>query len=138
MSDIGRARRAHGVRVLAGAVLLSGLLVGCGRGTSNLAVTGLPPAVPPAPPALTTSFQGAVAAVDAEAGIVVVDVSIVWTPVIKGGAHERRVLVDHQTHWDPAPVALGDLRVGGEVQVEALDAVEGVWQAVKVQLLDID
>jgi hypothetical protein len=35
-------------------------------------------------------------------------------------------------------VALGDLRVGGELQVEALDAVEGVWPAVKVQLLDID
>ncbi len=138
MSDVQRARRAQAISVFAGAVLLSGLLVGCGRGTSNLAVTGLPPAVPPAPPAPTTSFQGAVAAVDAEAGIVVVNVSIVWTPVIKGGAHERRVLVDHQTQWDPAPVALGDLRVGGELQVEALDAVEGVWPAVKVQLLDID
>ena len=137
MSPVGRARSSQAVRVFAGAVLLSGLLVGCGRGTSEVAVTGLPPAVP-APPAPTTSFQGSVASVDAESRIVVVNVSIVWTPVIKGGAHERRVLVDHHTQWEPGPLPLHDLRVGGEVQVEALDAVEGVWPAVKVQLLDIE
>jgi hypothetical protein len=137
MSHVGRARSSQAARAFAGAVLLSGLLVGCGRGTTDLAVTGLPPAVP-APPVPTTSFQGSVAAVDAEARILVVNVSIVWTPVIKGGAHERRVLIDHQTRWDPGPVELGDLLVGDEVQVEALDDVEGVWPAVKVQLLDID
>ena len=137
MSDVGRARSSRAARAFAGAVLLSGLLVGCGRGSSDLAVTGLPPAVP-APPAPTTSFQGSVAAVDVEAQILVVNVSIVWTPVIKGGAHERRVLVDQQTRWEPAPADLGQLLVGDEVQVEALDAVEGVWPAVKVQLLDIE
>jgi hypothetical protein len=137
MSHVGRARSSQAVRAFAGAVLLSGLLVGCGRGTSDLAVTGLPPALP-APPAPTTSFQGSVAAVDADARIFVVNVTIVWTPVIKGGAHERKVLVDHQTQWEPGPVELGDLVVGDEVQVEALDSVEGVWPAVKVQLLDIE
>src|SRR5688572_27744164 len=111
MSHVGRARSSQAVRAFAGAVLLSGLLVGCGRGTSDLAVTGLPPAVP-APPPPTTSFQGSVASVDADARILVVNVTIVWTPVIKGGAHERKVLVDHQTQWEPGPVALGDLLVG--------------------------
>ena len=130
MSNVGRA-----ARMIAGAVLLSGVLMGCGRGSQELAVSGLPPAVP-APP--TTSFQGAVASVDAKTGTMVVDVSIVWTPVIQRGGHERRVLIDAQTRWDPGPRALTDLVVGEEVQVDALDAVEGVWPAVKVQLLDIE
>jgi hypothetical protein len=125
--------------MIAGTVLLSGLLIGCGRGSQELAVAGLPPApAVPAPPTPTTSFQGAVTSVDARAGTMVVDVSIVWTPVIQRGGHERRVLIDARTQWEPGPAALNDLVVGEEVQVEAVDAVEGVWPAVKVQLLDIE
>ena len=134
MSNVGRA-----ARMIAGAVLLSGVLMGCGRGPQEVAVAGLPPAPPvPAPPTPTTSFQGAVASVDARTGTMVVDVSIVWTPVIQRGAGERRVLVDAQTRWDPGPAALSDVVVGDEVQVEAVHAVEGVWPAVKVQRLDIE
>ena len=125
--------------MIAGTVLLSGLLIGCGRGSQELAVAGLPP-VPavPAPPTPTTSVQGAVASVDARTGTMVVDVSIVWTPVIQRGGDQRRVLIDARTRWEPAPAALDDLVVGDEVQVEAVDAVEGVWPAVKLQLLDIE
>jgi hypothetical protein len=131
MSSVGRA-----TRVIAGAVLLSGVLIGCGRGSEQVTVAGLPP--PASPPVPTTSFQGSVASVDAETRTMVVDVQIVWTPVISAGGGERRVLVDAQTLWEPGPVELSDRLVGGEVQVEAVEAVEGVWPAVKVQLLDID
>ena len=134
MPDIGHLR----FRRLLAAGLLSAVLVSCGRGDPvQMAVSGLPPAVPPRT-GPTTSFQGQVAAVDAEAGIVTLAVQIVWTPVLKADPHERRVLVDARTGWDPAPRALPDLQVGEELQVEAVEAVEGVWPAVKVQLLDID
>ena len=141
MSVVRRARWTRTAKVIAGAALLSGLLMACGRGGAQLTVAGagLPPALPvPSPPAPTTSFQGSVASVDAASGLMVVDVQIVWTPAIQAGAHQRRVLVDGQTRWEPAPAPLDDRLVGGEVQVEALDAVEGVWPAVKLQLLDID
>ena len=71
MSNVGRA-----ARMIAGAVLLSGVLMGCGRGPQEVAVAGLPPA-PPVPATPTTSFQGAVASVDTKTGTMVVDVSIV-------------------------------------------------------------
>jgi len=139
MSDVGRARCTRAARVIAGAVLLSGALVACGSRPQVTVAGGLPPAPPPPPPpARTTSFQGAVASVDPETRTMVVNVHIVWTPVIKGGAHERRVLVDAQTRWEPARPELSDRLVGDEVQVDAVDEVEGVWPAVKVQLLDID
>lgn len=134
MPDIGHLR----YRRLLAAGLLSAVLVSCGRAQPvQMAVSGLPPAVPPAT-APTTSFQGQVAAVDADAGIVTMAVQIVWTPVLKADPHERKVLMDARTGWDPAPRSLSDLRVGEELQVEAVEAVEGVWPAVKVQLLDID
>jgi hypothetical protein len=134
MPDIGHLR----YRRLLAAGLLSAVLVSCGRAAPvPLAVSGLPPAVPP-PAGPTTSFQGQVAGVDADAGIVTLAVQIVWTPVLKADPHERKVLVDARTGWDPAPRAIADLRVGEELQVEAVEAVEGVWPAVKVQLLDID
>jgi hypothetical protein len=133
MSDVGQAR----CRRLLVAGLLSALLVSCGPSESTeVAVSGVPPALP-AGPEPTTSFQGSVAQVDAATGIVTVAVQIIWTPVLKKDPHERRVLVDAQTQWDPAPRPLADFRVGEEVQVEAVEAVEGVWPAVKVQLLDI-
>lgn len=138
MSDVGPTRGRRATRVLAGTVLLAGLLVGCGQ-SPPLAVSAAAPPVPvPASLEPTTSFQGAVAAIDAHAGTMTVAVQIVWTPVLQAGAHERRVLVDAGTRWDPAPAGLTSLLVGEEVQVEALDAVEGVWPALKIQLLDID
>lgn len=134
MADVGHARYR---RVLAAGMLLAAL-VACQRVEEvQIGASGLPPAGP-AESKPTTSFQGQVAAVDAGNGIVTVAVQIIWTPVLRAEPHERRVLVDGQTRWDPAPRLLSDLRVGEELQVEAVDAVEGVWPAVKVQLLDID
>lgn len=143
MSDVGRTRY-HWVsaRLVVAGALLSGLMLACGASAPvQVAVSGLPPAPAPRPgpgPGPTTIFQGAVASVDPATGIMAVDVHIVWTPAIQAGAHQRRVLVDRATRWDPAPAPLSDRLVGADVQVEALDAVEGIWPAVKVQLVDID
>lgn len=134
MADVGHARCRR--LLLAGMLLAT--LVACQRVEEvQIGATGLPP-TGPAPSNPTTSFQGQVAAVDASNGIVTMAVQIVWTPVLRAEPHERKVLVDGQTRWDPAPRLLSDLRVGEELQVDAVDAVEGVWPAVKVQLLDID
>ena len=131
MSHIGLAR----CRRLLLAGLLSALLASCGQNEPvQMAVSGLPPAVP-AGPAPATSFQGEVASFDAGTGVMVVDVGIVWTPVMNADRHQRKVLVDAHTRWDPSPA---ELRAGDAVQVEALDEVEGIWPAVKLQLLDID
>jgi hypothetical protein len=136
MSHVGVTR----YRGLAVAGLLLAGLVSCGRAAPvEVTASGLPPAVPPpAAEVPTTSFQGQVASVDTDSGVVTMAVQIVWTPVLKAEPHERKVLIDGQTRWDPAPRALAALRVGEELQVEAVEAVEGVWPAVKVQLLDID
>ena len=124
-------------RLLVAGVLLA-TLGACQRAEEvQIRASGLPPAAP-SPPGPTTSFQGQVAAVDTDHGIVTMAVQIIWTPVLKAEPHERKVLVDGQTRWDPAPRLLSDLRVGEELQVEAVGAVEGVWPALKVQLLDID
>ena len=134
MADVGHARYR---RLLVAGMLLA-TLVACQRAEDvRIGVSGLPPA-PASPPGPTTSFQGQVAAVDAGTGIVTMAVQIIWTPVLKAEPHERKVLVDGQTRWDPAPRLLSELRVGEELQVEAVDAVEGIWPAVKVLLLDID
>lgn len=133
MAGVGQVR----YRRLVVAGLLSATLVACGRSAPvEIGMSGLPPAVPP--PA-TTSFQGQVASVDANTGIVVVDVRIIWTPVLAADPHERKVLVDAQTRWEPASSpGLAGLRVGEEIQVEAVEAVEGVWPAVLVQLFDVE
>jgi hypothetical protein len=132
MPGVGQA----GCRRLLVAGLLSATLVACGRAAPvEIGMSGLPPA---APPSATTSFQGQVASVDAGAGIVLVDVRIIWTPVLTADRHERKVLVDAQTRWDPASSDLAGLKVGEEVQVEAGEAVEGVWPAMRVQLFDVD
>ncbi len=133
MSGVGQA----GYRRLLVAGLLSATLVACGRSAPvEIGMSGLPPA---APPVETTSFQGQVASVDAGAGIVVMDVRIVWTPVLTADRHERKVLVDASTVWDPAASSgLVGLKVGEEIQVEAVEAVEGVWPAVKIQVFDVD
>lgn len=102
----------------------------------NVAVTGLPPAPPPtSEPA--TRFQGSVASVDPGAGVLVVDVTIVWTPSITKGGGERRVVVGAGTRWDHG-LDLAGLRAGAEVQVDAADPVDGSWPALRVQVFDID
>lgn len=133
MSGVGQA----GYRRLLVAGLLSATLVACGRAAPvEIGVSGLPPA---APPVETTSFQGQVASVDAARGVVVVDVQIIWSPVLTADRHERKVLVDASTRWEPAsPSGLAGLRVGEEIQVEAVEAVEGVWPALRVQVFDVD
>lgn len=133
MSGVGQV----GYRRLLVAGLLSATLVACGRAAPvEIGMSGLPPA---APPAATTSFQGQVASVDAGTGIAVVDVRIIWTPVLTADRHERKVLVDASTLWEPATSSgLAGLKVGEELQVEAVEAVEGVWPAVKIQLFDVD
>jgi hypothetical protein len=113
-------------------------MLACGGAEEvQVGVRGLPPAMP-APSEPATRFQGAVASIDAAAGSVVVDVQLVWTPVLKAERHERRVRIDAGTRWEPASVGLAGLRVGEEVQVESAEAVDGVWPALRVQLFDID
>lgn len=143
MSDVGRTRcRGASARLLVAGALLSGFLFACGAGPPvEVAVSGLPPApaAPPEPPTSepATSFQGSVASVDAGAGALVVDVQIVWTPQVKAGAHQRRVVVDRATHWDRG-LALAGLHPGDEVQVDAAEAVDGNWPALRVRLFDIE
>lgn len=139
MSEVGRTRcrRSHG-RLLVATALLSAFLLSCGRAAPvELTATGLPPA--PSPPASepATRFQGSVVSVDAGAGVVVVNVSIVWTPVIAAGGEERRVIVGPRTHWDHG-VNLAGLRAGEEVQVDAGDPMDGSWPALRVQLFDVE
>ena len=137
MSDVGRTRCPQAVARLLIAGALSAFLVACGQTQPmEVAVGGLPPAPPPtSEPA--TKFQGSVASVDAGAGALVVNVQIVWTPVLKADPHERRVVVGAATRWDRG-VSLTGLRAGDEVQVEAADPVDGSWPALRVQLFDIE
>jgi hypothetical protein len=117
-------------------VLLSAGLVACGQGEP---VEVSAPAAGGAPqPVATATFQGQVAAVDPQAGTLVVAVQIVWAPVMEARPHERRVFVDAETEWEPSSGDISQLHVGGEVQVEGEDGLDGTWRAAKVLLLDID
>ena len=136
MSDVGRARYRRATRPLVAVALLSTFVLGCGRSEQVQVGTAFPTPVS-APPAATSSFQGAVTAFDRAIGHLTVAVQIVWTPVIKADRHEREVVIDPGTRWDPS-TGLLDVLVGDEVQVEAVDAADGTWRAVTVQLLDID
>ncbi|HET7719448.1 MAG TPA: hypothetical protein VFK43_05730 [Acidimicrobiales bacterium] len=138
MADVGRTRsRRSPTRLLVAGALLSATLLACGRPAPvEVAVSGLPPAPPPASEPATV-FQGSVASVDAGAGLLVVDVTIVWTPVITAGGHQRRVLIGAGTRWERG-LTLAGLRGGDEVQVDAADAVDGSWPALRVRLFDID
>jgi hypothetical protein len=139
MSDVGRTRcRWASARLVVAGAVLSGFLLACGASQPvEVAVSGLPPApaAPPTQPA--TTFQGSVASVDAGAGALVVNVSIVWTPALKAGGGERRVVVDGATRWDRG-LTVADLRPGDEVQIDAGEPVDGSWPALRVQLFDID
>ena len=136
MSDVGRTRsRRSSARLVVAAGVFSALLLSCGQSPPvEVAVSGLPPA--PASEAATT-FQGSVAAVDAGAGVLVVDVTIVWTPVITASGDQRRVLVGVGTRWERG-LTLAGLGAGDEVQVDAADPVDGSWPALRVRLFDID
>ena len=138
MADVGRTRcRRSPARLLLAGGVLSMLLLSCGRAAPvEVAVSGLPPA-PPAASEPATVFQGSVASVDAGAGVLVVDVTIVWTPVITAGGHQRRVLIGAGTRWERG-LTLAGLRAGDEVQVDAEEAVDGSWPALRVRLFDID
>lgn len=138
MSDVGRTRcRRSPARLLVASALLSATLLACGRAAPvEVAVSGLPPAPPPVSQPATV-FQGSVASVDAGAGVLVVDVTIVWAPVITAGGDQRRVLVDAGTRWERG-LTLAGLRAGDEVQVDAADPVDGSWPALRVRLFDID
>lgn len=132
MSDV-RARWRRATKPLLAVALLSTFVLGCGRAGEVQVGTAFPTPVT-APSTAPSSFQGAVTAFDRQAGQLTVAVQIVWTPVLKADPHERQVVVDPQTRWEPS----ADVVVGDEVQVEAEDPIDGRWPAVRVQLLDID
>jgi len=124
-------------------VLVTALLTGCGGRAERVEVRAAGPIAAPHPAKTTTSmststFQGAVAAVDRTTGTLVVAVQIVWAPVLEARAHERRVQIDGQTAWEPGPGDISRLAVGEEVQVYAEEAPDGTWRAVKILLMDID
>ena len=133
---VRQVSRGHRGQRLVPAVLVSALLVACGQ-TKQVEVTAPAAAALPRP-VHTSTFQGAVAEVDRQAGALVVDVRIVWAPVLEARAHERRVVVDAGTRWDPPSGGLSQLLVGQEVQVDGEDAGDGAWRAAQVSLLDID
>lgn len=137
MSDVGRTRCRRSPSRLLVAGLLSAFLFSCGRAEPvEVTASGLPPAPPPASEPATT-FQGSVASVDAGAGVLVVDVKIVWTPVLKAEQEQRRVVVTSGTRWDQG-LTLAGVRAGDEVQVDAADPVGESWPALRVQVFDIE
>ncbi len=138
----GASARRRGEALLV-VVLAAALLAGCGERVAQVEVSAPDPIAAPRPvdptiSASVTTFQGAVAAVDRATGTVVVDVQIVWAPVLEARAHERRVRIDSETAWEPGPGNISRLRVGEEIQVDADEGLDGTWRAVKVLLMDID
>ena len=140
MSNVEHQRVRRAERMLLAVGLFGALLAGCSRAaTVEVRASGsLPPAPPPSAAGPAESFQGAVASIDPVTNELVVNVQIVWAPVIKADRHERRVAVGPQTRWQPAATGLDLLRVGDEVQVEAVSRPDGTWEARQVQLFDID
>lgn len=141
MSDVGRARCRRAMRPLVALASLSSFVLGCAR-AEHVEVVAAPRPVsgPPAvsaPAGPTSSFQGPVTAFDRSGGHLTVAVHIVWTPVLEADRHDREVLIEPSTVWDPSTAA-ADVLIGDEVQVEAEDAADGRWRAVRIQLLDID
>ena len=135
--DVEQATNRRRVEPLLAVALLSVLLAGCGSRVEQVEVTA-PKHVAAPRPAATSTFQGAVAAVDQAAATMVVAVRIVWAPVLEARAHERPVFVDPLTSWDPGTGSIARVGVGDEVQVDAEDALDGTWRAVRVLLIDPD
>lgn len=120
-------------------VLLPALLAACGgRPDVQVKAAAAPPAGAVAPASPLSSFQGTVASVDAAAREFVVAVQIVWAPVLKSDRHDRRVLVEDDTRWEPPPGGIALLHAGDEVQVQAEELADGRWRAHQVQLFDVD
>lgn len=124
---------------LAVAMLVPALLAGCGTARRVEVGAGAPPSPGvTAPPLPLPAFQGAVSAIEPQAGELVVAVQIVWAPVLKVDRHDRRVVVTPETRWEPGPGGIEVVHVGDEVQVRAEELGDGRWRAHQVQLLDID
>jgi hypothetical protein len=129
------ARTAHArLTRAAGLVAVLGLtaLMACAR-PDRIEVSAASASPPPA--ADVSSFQGTVAAIDPASGDVTVRVQIVWTPAIKTEPHDRVVTVDGDTQWVPARAGL---QVGEDLQVKASAGDDGRWQALQIQLFDLD
>ncbi len=139
MSNMEHRGVRQGEWVLAAVGLLAALLVSCSRVDNvEVSASGLPPASSTATGEPGERFQGAVAAVDAAADHFVLAVRIVWTPVLKAAQEDRQVIVGPQTRWVPSTAGAAQLRVGEDVQVEAVSLPDGTWQARTVQLFDVD
>ncbi|HEX2048928.1 MAG TPA: DUF5666 domain-containing protein [Acidimicrobiales bacterium] len=140
MSNVEHGGSRRSERVLAAVALCAALFAGCSRAaTVEVSASAPLPAAPLTTAAgPTETFQGALAAVDVSAEELVVDVQIVWAPVLKADRHQRTVTVGPHTSWEPGGTALAVLRVGDEVQVEAVSGPDGTWDARQVQLFDID
>ena len=140
MSNVEHGKSRRGERVFAAIGLCAALVAGCSRANTVevSASASLPPAPPPTAAGPAETFEGAVAAIDTASEELVVDVQIVWAPVLKAERGARRVALGPQTRWEPAGTALAVLRVGDEVQVDAVIGPDGIWEARQLQLFDID
>jgi len=139
MSPMDHPKVGRGERMFATLGLLAVVLVGCSRAPSvEVSAGGVPPPPPVASDEPASRFQGAVSSVDVASRELVLDVHIVWTPVLTAERGQRRVVIGPQTRWDPVQTGLEGLLVGEEVQVEADTGPDGTWQARRIQLLDID
>ena len=129
-----------GTRLLVVAGMVGALMTACGGQLQTVEVTGPAAATasPLLPPGPLETFQGEVAEVDVDAGEILLEVQIVWAPVLRADPHQRLVLVDPQTRWEPGAAGITGLHVGDPVQVEGVRAPDGSWRAVEVQLFDID
>ena len=137
--DVEHGRVGRGELLLAGVGLLAALLVSCTRVPTIEVSAGAPPALAgPVPTEPESTFQGSVASLDPAAAELVVDVRIVWTPVLTAERSERRVSVSPATRWEPAGTGLPGLRRGDEVQVKADSGPDGTWRARSIQLFDIE
>ncbi len=112
-------------------------LAGCGQVEDRSVSAAAARAPASAAPAPTSKFQGTVTSIDAEGSRFTVSVWMVWAPVMEARPHDRHVLVDGSTRWDPGELRLSDVRLGEEVQVEA-DPAGDDWRASKVALFDVD
>jgi hypothetical protein len=142
LRDTEQGKRSGGARALVLAGVLGALVTACGRAHVQTVEVSAPPAMTaPLPVPLSgplETFQGEVAEVDPVAGTILVDVQIVWAPTFKAEPHQRQVVADSQTRWEPGPSRITDLRVGEAVQVKGEGAPDGTWRAREIQLFDVD
>lgn len=142
MREPEQEMRSFGARLLVVAGMVGALMTACGGRMETVEVGGPAAAasapIPAAPSGPVETFQGEVAEVDAVAGQIVVDVQMVWAPTFKSEPHQRVVIFDSTTRWDPAPSGITGLRVGENVQIKGEGGPDGTWRAFEIQLFDID